>query len=902
MSRFLPSLTAFAVRRPVLVLLLSGLLAVAGGVLALVQLEPQTSPDTLVGKGTPEYETSADYAERFGGDAVYVLVRQPATQSALTSDLERLIALEGCLSGAAPSPSEAIGGADGPCGKLTQLRPSKVVLGPGTFINTSVGQIQDEFGRQQQAAGTRATQMADAARELAKKRGWTKARQDRAAAAAEQAVNNEFQQTYIQLALKYGLTAVPQLNDPNFVNQLVFDPKKPAGTPKARLAYIFPAKDAALIQMRLRPDLSTAEQKQAIGLVRAAVRMPVFKLRNGKGRYVVTGAPVVVADLTDSISQGIAVLLVGALLVMALVLSAVFRTRLRLLPLLVAVVATGMTFGLLALVGASLTIATIAVLPVLIGLAVDYAIQLQSRVQEEEDAGRRTPEAVLAVARSGAPTVLTAATATAAGFLVLLLSPVPMVRGFGLLMVAGIVIAFGLALTLGTAVLALGDPRRRVSTSRGAEVGEAVLASVRGAGELLVDNPLARRMRALAPVAGRPFAWLGARLSRAGRATFALALRHPGRVLVVGVVVAVLGWGLDTQAGVESDIQRLVPQDLQALSDLRQLQDATGVGGEVDLVVTGESALTDPEVFAWMSDYQSRVLKRAGYSAERGCGDANLCPALSLPDLFRGNTAKTKEGIESLLDAVPAYFSQGVITENRRVASLAFGIRLMSVERQGAVIDAMREELDPPAGVQADLAGLPVITAAANDKASSPVRRGLLLLAGLLAVGIVLRLALRSTRRAVLPLIPIALATGWTGLVLFVIRIDLNPMSVTLGALVIAISTEFSVLLSERYRSFRIRGEAPREALRRAYASTGAAVLASGVTAIAGFAVLVLSDIRMLRDFGAVTVVDLTVSLLGVLVVLPAVLVLDERGVFDRRPRFGRRAVPVTPEPERSAA
>ena len=50
-------------------------------------------------------------------------------------------------------------------------------------------------------------------------------------------------------------------------------------------------------------------------------------------------------------------------------------------------------------------------------------------------------------------------------------------------------------------------------------------------------------------------------------------------------------------------------------------------------------------------------------------------------------------------------------------------------------------------------------------------------------------------------------------------------------------------------------------------------MLASGVTAIAGFAVLVVSDIAMLRDFGFVTVVDLGVSLLGVLVVLPAVLV-----------------------------
>jgi len=66
-------------------------------------------------------------------------------------------------------------------------------------------------------------------------------------------------------------------------------------------------------------------------------------------------------------------------------------------------------------------------------------------------------------------------------------------------------------------------------------------------------------------------------------------------------------------------------------------------------------------------------------------------------------------------------------------------------------------------------------------------------------------------------------------------------------------------------------------ALRRTYKRTGAAVAASGVTAIAGFGVLVLSDIRMLRDFGLVTLIDLSVSLVGVLVVLPAALMLAER-------------------------
>ena len=58
---------------------------------------------------------------------------------------------------------------------------------------------------------------------------------------------------------------------------------------------------------------------------------------------------------------------------------------------------------------------------------------------------------------------------------------------------------------------------------------------------------------------------------------------------------------------------------------------------------------------------------------------------------------------------------------------------------------------------------------------------------------------------------------------------------------------------------------------------TGTAVLASGITSIAGFGVLALSGITMLRDFGLVTVVDLTAALIWVLLVLPALLFLLER-------------------------
>jgi predicted RND superfamily exporter protein len=140
------------------------------------------------------------------------------------------------------------------------------------------------------------------------------------------------------------------------------------------------------------------------------------------------------------------------------------------------------------------------------------------------------------------------------------------------------------------------------------------------------------------------------------------------------------------------------------------------------------------------------------------------------------------------------------------------------------------------------------------------------------------------------PLIPVLMATGWSGLVVAALGIPLNPMSATLGALVIAIATEFSVILSARYERERKAGLSVGEALRRTYLRTGAAVLASGVTAIAGFAVLAIAGLPLLdeiglisvapvlRDFGLITVADLAVALAGVMLVLPAVVVWAEEG------------------------
>jgi hydrophobe/amphiphile efflux-3 (HAE3) family protein len=907
LSRALERVARFVARRPLPVLAVVAVLAVGGAVLGL-SLEPSAGTSTLVSRSSDTYKATADYHRRFGDDAVIVLVREDLAHLVLTSDIERLLGLEGCISGNLPSKVKAPGGAGGPCAQLAKTKPVRVVYGPGTFINEAVRQIQTQFTQRQQQKAAQAEQAATAARKLAAAKGLPPAAQRKAANDTRQLVYAQFVRDSLQLALQYGIRSIPRLNDPNFVASLVFDPQGGTARPKARFAYLFPNAKSALIQVRLRPELTDDQRRTTIALVRKAVAMPQWRLHN-HGTYTVTGAPVVVADLSTSLQDSIVLLLVAALVVMAVTLLLIFRTpRARLLPLGIALAAAALTFGGMALVGASLTMASIAVLPVLIGLAVDYAIQLQSRWDEIR--AREGTDPVATAARVGAiaaPTILTAAIATAVGFLVLLLSPVPMVQGFGLVLVAGIVLAFACAMTAGIAVLTLSARY----AGRGPRVLAAAWGELAAAGRGAVDLLRAggRRVGLTPRPARRPVF----------ERVLDFVIARPRTVLACALALAVIGWIADAGTRVVSDIQKLMPQSLPALQDLNTLQRSTGVSGEIDVTVKARD-LADPKVVNWMTSYQQGLLRHYGYSTKRGCGEATLCPALSLPDLFRGSgdskspQALTKQQIEGVLDAVPPYFSQAVIARDRHTAALAFGIKLMPLDKQQRVVDTMRSRLHPPAGVSAQLAGLPVEAAQANADVSSWWRRLLLGVGALVLVGLVLFAVRRRVKNAVIPLVPIALATGWAGLLswwsddtplglLLGRPVELNPMSVTLGALVIALSTEFSVLLSARYRTERDSGLGVRAALLRTYASTGRAVTASAVTALAGFAVLVISDIRMLRDFGLVTVVDLAVSLLGVLVVLPAVLALaEETDVADLGREAAARLRRVLPRRRRATA
>jgi hydrophobe/amphiphile efflux-3 (HAE3) family protein len=786
--------------RPLLAV--TALVALAAAVGA-TQIPTDAGVDTLADSNSGTFKATEGVRQDFGEEPVVVLVKGELPQLLLTQNIFQLLRLEGCLSGKVPEGSKPI---PGPCAELAETGAVEFLTGPGTFLNESVVQIEDQLRR-----------------------------------LAEQVPAEKFQEYLLAVATKYGITSAPSIDNEEFVATVVFDFARPRGTPKARLAYLFPNAKSAQIVIRLKPDLSESERARAIELIEAAVAettprkacgeegkaAPCFTLE--RGSYVVSGAPVVIEGVASALKDALLVLFAVALGVMAVVLFLVFRSRWPLLPLAVALMAVAITFGLLGLVGGSLTMASIAALPILIGLAVDYMIQFQARFDELGSARE--------AASAGGPTIATACLATAAGFLALQLSPIPMVRGFGWLLILGIAVAFALALTVGLGTLTL-----------------------RRAGSVVAT----RRRLSLDPL-------------------LAVARTYPEMVLSVGVALAVVGWAAGTQVETVSDIRSLAPQNIKAVEGLNELQETTGVSGELDVSIHAPD-FTDPATVEWMAGFKRRVLESNGFKGEDpSCLTAEICPGPALSDfLVRGEEKPTQKRIEATLAALSPYALRQVAPldpETGQVgheALISFGIRAQSLEDQQRLIERVRSEIgEPPPGVEVELAGLPVIAAqSASDLSSS---RYWLTLAGLAAVALALLLVYRSWRRAVIPLVPTLLATGWASLLLWITGIPLNPMSAALGALTIAIATEFGVLLVGRFHEERGGGVRVEEALTRAYSRTGGAVLASGLTAIAGFAVLIASDIRMLRDFGLVTVIDLGAALAGVLLVLPAILLWLER-------------------------
>lgn len=413
-------------------------------------------------------------------------------------------------------------------------------------------------------------------------------------------------------------------------------------------------------------------------------------------------------------------------------------------------------------------------------------------------------------ARGARPrTVVVVAAGTAAGFGALLLSPLPFVRDLGSTLALGV--AFAVA--LGWFVYRPGGwagPDRPADP--GATTGTDAPAEP-GAG------PVAR----------------------------------PGRSRLVAVVlaglVAVGGWATLPFLPLQTSVDAL-SAGLPAVSDATRVEQILGSGGELAVVLRstdGKGDVLTPQAWTWMTTAQQSIVRLHGDQAR---------PALSAPTLlsFLGPTPD-QEQIRAGVRLLPPYLTGAVLRPDGQVAVLSFGVRLDDLDRLRELTDAITAELPPaPPGFGAEVSGLPAVAVQGYELVSAD--RYLAGTAGLVAAALVLGVGLRHRRDALRAALAAVLATGANLFLLWGFGIPLNPLTVALGSLTAAVGCEFTVMTCDavRTRDPRLR----------------TAVTLAALTSGTGFAVLALSDLALMREFGLLLALSVLLSYLAARVVVRA--------------------------------
>ena len=608
--------------------------------------------------------------------------------------------------------------------------------------------------------------------------------------------------------------------NPRFVRAVFFSE---GDTVRPELKALIPDANHSLFVATLKGNMSVQEQSAAVNELRKLVADAGFTGQTS----VVTGETVLLESISASLEDSIPQLTIISVVLMVAVVLTVFRARWRLLHLPVVALALATAMGIVGWLDLPFTLASTAGLPILIGLSVDFGIQFHTRYEEEFDA---TGDALASLKRSLAtigPALLVALIAACLGFAALLYSTVPMVRDFSIILSLGIAVVFVVCLFVINAVLFHRDREGRTP----------------------VAEPISRMERVL-------------------DAQFRAIRGRALPILAIAVLVAAAGFVADGRLAFESEPEQFIPPDGQALKDVTRLRDLTSTGNVLSFLIEADDVTTEPVL---------RFIDELGRS--QLAADGRLTAADSLASLIR-TAAMGKEpdfgrrSVDATISGAPADIIKGAVSPDRKSASMTFRLsRTVKLADQEPIIERI-ETVAPPSGVTVAPAGLGVIGVDAESRLTS--RRTSMTVIAIVAAFLLLLLVTRNVVHAFLAMLPVVLVTGWTSAAMWVFGVPLNPLTAISGPLVVALGTEFTILLLLRYREERGHGRSPGEAMALAYRLSGRAITASGLTVVGAFVALAFDSFPLLSDFGIVAVLGVVLSLAGAMLLMPPLLVWSD--------------------------
>jgi uncharacterized protein len=645
------------------------------------------------------------------------------------------------------------------------------------------------------------------------------------------------------VAQQTGTAVLPQ--DPRVLLAMIMDPQ--TGQIRSQFHSVFPDDKHAFIAITVQGGLAQEQQRSIVEQVEKTVASSGFV----QVKTIVTGAPVLAAKILGLLSTNLLYMFIVAIALMLLILALVFSVRgffaWRWLPLGIVIIGIVYTLGAMGVLSVPITIVSMAVFPIVIGLGVDYAIQFHNRYDEEGLGGKPIAEAIVDSITHIGPAIGIAIVTACLGFAALFFSPVPMIKDFGYMLIIGVVACYLVSIFILLTILYWRDHHHESKAAEAKAPPKPVKEQT---------GKVEKSLQKLAP-------WV---------------IRHPAIILPIALVLTIGGLVVDSHINTVTEWSEYLSQDLPVIQDYQQLQSVAGGNISVNLLIEAKD-VTDPSVLSWITqiEQQLRTEQASAIGSVTSAADLML-------QATGGQMPQDAQQIKQIMGSIPAPIKKNLISDDYTAANIIINAKEAGISHAKDIKAMLPDYIaNPPAGVSATITGISQISIALMDSLSSG--REKMTLIGIIFVFLGLFLLFKfNIIKALLAIIPMGLIIGWSSGFMYIAGIQYTPLTATLGTLIMGIGVEFTILLMMRYYEERGKGVSPVAAMTTAIAKIGKAIIASGLTVIGGFgSLLIAKDFLILRDFGIVTMVDVFFALVSTLFVLPSLIVLVDSWREKRR-------------------
>ena len=541
--------------------------------------------------------------------------------------------------------------------------------------------------------------------------------------------------------------------------------------------------------------------------------------------------------------------------------------------------------GYLDIIGAPNQVSQIAPI-ILIGLGVDYAIHFTSRYREEIGSGNTVSGSATSTLKSVGIALTLATLATIVGFLTNIVSPLPELKDFGILVSAGIFFAFFLVMTFVPAIRTLLDRRAEkketINVDAFSSSGDSVLNKI-AASSGIIPKKL--------------------------------------KIFALILLFAISGYGYFSFTNLETifEFTDFLPEDDPVVQTLGLLTDEFGGGfGETTSVLIEGEDLATPEahnaliasinnlsekenivVYAGNVAAESVVATLGQLLAPQGAapGAPPAMPDMALlgslgsfgVDLMSGaqgiDALKVKEtgdvqGLyEYLVDLdseaflATLYFNEDNVVTAQQVRITTSAGSLGAAQLRDDIYDAFQPMSS--LGISIAATNDAIVTQSVSDLISESQFQSLIfaILASMIFLILYYLIDIRKPFLGVITILPVVAIVMGTYLGMYFLDIPLNPVTSTLSGLAIGIGVPFVIHVTNRFRETLLITDSPVDAVRTTLKTTGGSLFGSAFTTMAGFGILMTSSLKPFQQMGQVVVVALGFALVASILILPTLLV-----------------------------